>query len=87
MDSIVIRLSSVKCYSFIVAPGTTYDKEVSNMPNYKHLTLKRCMMIFVELTSSIRFAVVTSSLNGERVELSLANYKLGNYIATILKIM
>ena len=31
-------------------------------------------MIFVELTSSIRFAVVTSSLNGERVELSLANY-------------
>ena len=30
-------------------------------------------MIFVELTSSIRFAVVTSSLNGERVELSLAN--------------
>ena len=32
-------------------------------------------MIFVELTSSIRFAVVTSSLNGERVELSLANYK------------
>ena len=32
-------------------------------------------MIFVELTSSIRFAVVTSSLNGERVELSLANKK------------
>ena len=30
-------------------------------------------MIFVELTSSIRFAVVTSSLNGEGVELSLAN--------------
>ena len=31
-------------------------------------------MIFVEVTSSIRFAVVTSSLNGEWVELSLANY-------------
>ena len=30
-------------------------------------------MIFVELTSSIRFAVVTSSLNGEWVELSLTN--------------
>lgn len=30
-------------------------------------------MIFVELTSSIRFAVVTSSLNGEWVELTLTN--------------
>lgn len=30
-------------------------------------------MIFVEVTSSIRFAIVTSSLNGEGVELSLAN--------------
>ena len=36
-------------------------------------------MIFVELTSSIRFAVVTSSLNGERVELSLANKNLKKY--------
>ena len=30
-------------------------------------------MIFVEVTSSIGFAVVTSSLNEEGVELSLAN--------------
>ena len=30
-------------------------------------------MIFVELTSSIRFAVVTSGLNGEWVELTLTN--------------
>ena len=37
-------------------------------------------MIFVELTSSIRFAVVTSSLNGERVELSLANYNRISFI-------
>ena len=37
-------------------------------------------MIFVELTSSIRFAVVTSSLNGERVELSLANYMGKKYV-------
>ena len=41
-------------------------------------------MIFVELTSSIRFAVVTSSLNGERVELSLANY-IGEKILKNLK--
>ena len=31
-------------------------------------------MIFVEVTSSIRFAVVTSSLDGEGVEFSLAIY-------------
>lgn len=44
-------------------------------------------MIFVELTSSIRFAVVTSSLNGERVELSLANKKtkIGEKILKNLK--
>ena len=41
-------------------------------------------MIFVELTSSIRFAVVTSSLNGERVELSLAN-KIAEKILKNLK--
>ena len=43
-------------------------------------------MIFVELTSSIRFAVVTSSLNGERVELSLANYKIELALFFFLKI-
>lgn len=38
-------------------------------------------MIFVELTSSIRFAVVTSSLNGEWVELTLTNKVIKkNYI-------
>ena len=34
-------------------------------------------MIFVEVTSSIGFAVVTSSLDGEGVEFSLAIYYRG----------
>ena len=36
-------------------------------------------MIFVEVTSSIRFAVVTSSLDGEGVEFSLAIYLEKNF--------
>lgn len=50
------------------------------------------MTIFVELTSSIRFAVVTSSLNGEWVELTLTNkvskkvrIVLGSYIKYKIK--
>ena len=42
-------------------------------------------MIFVELTSSIRFAVVTSSLNGEWVELSLTNKKVKKLLRKMKK--
>ena len=42
-------------------------------------------MIFVEVTSSIRFAVVTSSLNGEGVELSLENKTKNKIRVKLLK--
>lgn len=43
-------------------------------------------MIFVEVTSSIGFAVVTSSLNGEGVELSLANKNYLQFLCICIRI-